>query len=238
MFAITILGVDLDRWCTYDRRSWRCDVRLPLALLVSLLVATPAYAAPILYTFEGSVSLSKFHETYDLHPEPAPTDIATFLDDYWFPGLTTGTFDITGTFLYDSEAPQERPGLGGVNLVTAIVGGYVFTIGTDLGFHSDENGVSLDTSFPEVLNPVPNYFFGEDAWARFSKSNGGFESGEILLVSRGFYFTEDTPEGLSGDAYATWLGFRGPLTNIHQVPEPATVSLLLLVGLPLIGRRR
>jgi hypothetical protein len=199
-------------------------------LLIGLLLASPANAAPILYDFTATVTVTKFN--FD-----RPITLAE--EAYWFPDLNNGaTYDATGRFSYDVSNPQ----------ASVTLGRYTWEISNNLGIVSTSSSLHFIDSFPTITSGLAcvsftssicfmsngDDFFGRDGSATMTLSNGVVTGGDFTMFGTGDTLALD-PNRLQ--LQTTAISWTGLVDSVTRVPEPATL-LLAAVGVLFVRRCR
>jgi hypothetical protein len=208
--------------------------------LLWLLWPTPAFAELITYEFTATITISKWNMI-------GGGELSASDNAYWFPTLQDGaTYAATGTIAYDSIYADGidydfYPGGGDIAFVT--IGDYTWSIGVpDLGFIADDDSLAFTASFPTIVSgfdqcapvdpplcvlPDGPEFFGADGTFNVNFLN---QTGSLFVWGMGNGFRDD---GSYTDIGMAW---SGSIDSVRRVPEPATVTLLLIGLAPLLRR--
>ena len=206
---------------------------LTILVVVSGLSTQAALGSPLLFTFEGELSLVE--------------DAVGVLD----PSIVVGA-SFAGQFSYDPavevDLEPDDPAFGAYSVSTTLtgkVGGvdYVTNLGVFVGLADNEG-------------PGPNDTFRVDSTGNADLQGLPFTQVNLYLAGGPEAFDGDgLPAALDLQDFDVWAAFEvfqyvdgdpggyafyvnGGLTSLAVVPEPATLLLLSLAGILALGRRR
>ncbi|HEY7292616.1 MAG TPA: PEP-CTERM sorting domain-containing protein [Vicinamibacterales bacterium] len=214
-------------------------MKLNIALIcAAAAMATPrsAIAAPIVYTFDGSITLLNV-----LSSDPASRDI-----DVWLPGLHEGAA-FSGTFMFDpvdqSADLQVRVSTYSFEaqaFSTSVVHDSQFVIGDH---QMTGDFVDFWSSAPGLTAPTPTLFLPDDIHLSFWDTTGSSLSGAVLGGTSLDHFPFELLT-FDGNGYlprsSATIDWQGNIISFRQVPEPTTLALLCsaAIGLGWPIRRR
>jgi len=221
--------------------AWRSAIFWRLCALIVLVcsIAAPATAEPISYTFTATLTVTKWN--MDGGP------LSDFEDAYWFPSLENGgTYAATGSITYDPSLVADNGWqYAGGEIAFVTLDDYTWSVAGNLGFSAGPEGVSFADTFPTIVAGLPcltmpatgelctlpdgSSFYGEDGTMSL-RFDGAPNFGDLFIWGHGTSISSD------GTYVSTATSWRGTVDSITRVPEPATLSLLV-VGIACTLRR-
>jgi hypothetical protein len=203
----------------------RSDIRIPLALIVSVLAGT-ARAVPVSVTFEGTIG------RHDVLPWPGP-DFAIgqrFVGQYVFESTTPGNKSATE---FGGIPPERTPYPGALLSFTATSGGTTLTSSGAI-----QNGILIDDNFERM----DDYFVvlsseESELYLDLRSTDTGLFTSQALPLT--------LPPASAFDKYAFFRVRIGPgsyaqgdIDRIEVVPEPVALGMIFLAAAPLLRRAR